>query len=579
MRTLLQRAVQPIMGRVAIWQARRVMQEFRQRLTRSRDVQRRVLLETLRRNAESDFGRRYHFASVANEADFRRAVPIHTYDDLRPYIDRVYRGETSALFGPGERIHMFAVTSGTASEPKVVPVTGASLRAYRRSWMIWGLDVLTAHMPNLHGRILKTVSAIDDQRSPTGLPCGAMSGLTAMMQKRAVHNVYALPPEAACIKDTAAKYYVSLLLSLADETLAICSANPSTLLGIARALEENAEDLLRDLHDGTMRVLDGLPPAAGRAIMRRHKADPARSRQLSRVCSRRGTLRPKDVWHLPFLGCWTGGTLSLYLRQFPEFFGGAPVRDIGLIASEGRMTIPLADGTPAGVLDVESQFFEFLPARDGWRAGDRTLLAHELEPGGEYFILMTTASGLYRYDIGDIVRVASVEQGVPQVEFLQKAAHFSNLTGEKLSEHQVVEAVNAALRREGMTLTSYCLAPVWSGEAPHYALMIEADDAADRPATARLCRRVDRLLRASNIEYDGKRGSGRLRPIRALVLPDGAWQTHDRELLAQRRRGIEQYKRRFLVGDVAFAQGFRCLDEVDPSEAATAGAASARRAN
>src|SRR5262249_15939740 len=61
------------------------------------------------------------------------------------------------------------------------------------------------------------------------------------------------------------------------------------------------------------------------------------------------------------LGNWTGGSMGAYLRHYPRYYGDTPVRDVGLIASEGRMTIPLEDGTPGGVLDVTSHYFEFIP--------------------------------------------------------------------------------------------------------------------------------------------------------------------------------------------------------------------------
>jgi len=54
------------------------------------------------------------------------------------------------------------------------------------------------------------------------------------------------------------------------------------------------------------------------------------------------------------LGCWTGGSVGPYLRQLPKYYAGTPIRDIGLLASEGRFTIPLQDGSPAGVLDIQS---------------------------------------------------------------------------------------------------------------------------------------------------------------------------------------------------------------------------------
>ena len=567
------RIFQPLLGRAAAWQARRMMRGFHRSLHRFREVQERTLLEKVARNADSDVGRRFGFASVRSTDDFRRAVPLTTYDDYEASIDEVRRGRPQAVFGPGQTLHMFAMTSGTTRRPKYVPVTDAFLGEYRRGWTTWGIQAYLDHPAAFQGHVLQLVSAMDDEQAPCGLPCGAISGLTARMQSRAVRNVCVVPPEAADIRHTPTKYYVALLLALRQRTLVIASANPSTLLGLARTLGDRADELLTDLHGGTLSPSLDLPTPARDAVTRRLRADPARSRELSRAAADRGRLLPRDAWHLPFIACWKAGTLGLYLREFPRYFGDAPVRDVGLIASEGRMTIPLGDEGTAGVLDVESQFFEFLPARDGQRTGTETLLPHELEPGREYFLVMTNSAGLYRYDIGDVVCVTGFAGQSPLVEFLSKGAHYSSLTGEKLSEHQVVDAINDALAETGSRLSSYCLAPRWSDHAPYYVLLIEEPEAGGPAAASRFGGAVDRLLRSRNIEYNAKRSSGRLAALRVKVVPAGMWSEFDERTITERRRGIEQYKHKFLVGDVAFERDFPTLAEYGPEAPGPPGSA------
>src|SRR6266581_8433715 len=105
------------------------------------------------------------------------------------------------------------------------------------------------------------------------------------------------------------------------------------------------------------------------------------------------------------------------------------------------MTIPITDATPAGVLDVTSHYFEFIPEAEGDSPQPTVLAAHELQAGANYFIVPTTAFGLYRYHIHDVVRVTGFHNQTPLVEFLSKGAHFANITGEKLSEYHVAGAM------------------------------------------------------------------------------------------------------------------------------------------
>ena len=162
------------------------------------------------------------------------------------------------------------------------------------------------------------------------------------------------------------------------------AANPSTILAIARLGDREKETLIRDLADGTIdpswEIPRRRPPGA--AAPRPDPAPDDAARRLEAIVERTGRLLPSDYWpNLYFLANWTGGTMGAYLRGYPEFFGDRPVRDVGLIASEGRMTIPIEDGTPAGILDIRHHYFEFIPEDQADRDEPETVEAAELIEG------------------------------------------------------------------------------------------------------------------------------------------------------------------------------------------------------
>ena len=247
--------------------------------------------------------------------------------------------------------------------------------------------------------------------------------------------------------------------------------------------------------------------------------------------------------------------MGAYLRNYPEYFGDVPVRDIGLIASEGRFTIPLRDGTAAGVLDIRHHYFEFIPEDQVDREQPEVLRAVDLEEGGRYYLLPTTAGGLYRYMIHDLVRCVGFEGTAPLVEFLSKGAHFSSLTGEKLSEYQVVAAVNEAQRALGLRLGAYVVLPRW-GEPPRYHLLVEEGDVADQAGADRLAAEVEVQLRRVNLEYDNKRDTLRLDPIRATRVAAGSWVDFQRRRLARSGGTVEQYKQPCLLSDLEAIDAF-----------------------
>ncbi|HTU92616.1 MAG TPA: GH3 auxin-responsive promoter family protein [Gemmataceae bacterium] len=526
-------------------------------------VQEALLRGILAHQSATAFGRDHRFDAIRSIEDYRRQVPVAGYEYFEPYVARLRRGETTALLSD-PLIHMFALTSGTTAIRKFIPVNQQYLDDYRRGWNIWGLKVFRDHPAVKMQPILQMSGDPDEFRTESGVPCGAVTGLTAQMQKRVIRWLYSVPPCAARIKDSRSKYYVVLLLSIPHRVGMIIAANPSTLINLARAGDQEKETLIRDLHDGTLsRHLD-LPDDIRAELTRRLRRHPERSRQLEEIVNKTGTLYPKDYWPSDcILGNWMGGSVGSYLRHYPRYFGSTPVRDIGLIASEGRMTIPLADGTPAGVLDVTTHYFEFIPEAEGDSPNPAVLGAHELKEGATYFILLTTAFGLYRYHIHDLVRVAGFHNGTPLIEFLSKGANIANITGEKLSEHHVTQAMAELLRELDVTLTAYSLAPCWPNaepaggsaaefEQPYYGLFVEQGDFPNAAVGQRLAENLDSHLRKINVEYDSKRASQRLGPVRLEVVPSGFWLQWDRQRLLKTGGALEQYKHPCLINDLQF---------------------------
>lgn len=249
---------------------------------------------------------------------------------------------------------------------------------------------------------------------------------------------------------------------------------------------------------------------------------------------------------------WTGGSAGSYLSAMRRYFGEVPVRDHGLSASEGRMTIPFQDALPYGVLDVGTHFFEFIPEEEYDRETPTVLLAHELEVDRNYYILLTTTSGLYRYNIRDVVRCCGFHGTTPQLEFLHKGAHISNLTGEKVSESQVVTAVRACLQRLRLDLSFYTLSPVWT-EPPHYRLHLESGELPHEALGRQLANAVDTELGQLNCEYSEKRGTGRLAPLQLQSLPEGTWHRFARARQSRLGGSVEQYKHPCLSPDLKFS--------------------------
>jgi hypothetical protein len=542
-----------MVGKVVKRPVLRHLVAFEEATCKPRQVQEMLLQRILRRQADTDFGRRHGFSQIHSIEQFRKQLPVARYEYFEPYINRLRQGDLRALLAD-DRLLMFALTSGTTAARKFIPVTSQYLGDYRRGWNIWGMRVFLDHPEVKLRPIVQLSSDWDEFRTEAGTPCGSVTGLTATMQKRLIRWLYCVPACTARIEDSTAKYYVALRLSVPRGIGMIIAANPSTVVNLARAGNHEKEALIRDIHDGTLDARFDIPSDIRAALAQRlRRRYPQRARELADIVRRTGTLYPRDYWPGGcILGNWTGGSVGAYLRQFPRYYGSLPVRDVGLIASEGRMTIPLEDGTPTGVLDITSHYFEFLPESEADSPNPVVLAAHELQEGRHYYILPTTAFGLYRYHIHDLVRVTGFYNATPLVEFLSKGSHFANITGEKLSEYHVTKAMDGILRERDLALTAYSLAPCWDDNAPYYGLFIERDDLTNAENGAEIASALDRRLSELNIEYAGKRSSRRLDAVRVELLPPGTWHKWDGQRLEQSGGTPEQYKHPCLIPDLKF---------------------------
>lgn len=525
-----------IAGNLARLHARLVYDRFIRSLRYAERTRANALKRAISQVAGSEFGHTHGLGSVRTLADLRQAVPLQSYEQCRPWIERVWNGEVRALFSPDVNIRMFATSSGTTARQKLIPVTDAFVADYRRGWNTFGLKMYRDHFDAFLRGILQSTGRHDEAHAPSGVPCGAITGLLAMTQKGIVRRFYVGGVEVAQLPTAAARYYTLMRLGAVRDVAYAITANPATLIQMAKIADEHREDLIRDVHDGALspRIIGNqaiTPELQARLIPNR-----TRAAELEALVMQHGALRPRDLWKLCFVACWTGGSMGHYLPRVRELWGNIPIRDIGLLASEGRVSIPLDDNTAIGVLDLSAGVFEFVPVDQIDHSAPVALAADELETGRDYAVVMTNTSGLVRYRLDDVVRVHGYLEGSPLIEFLYRGGRVSSLAGEKLTENQVVAAYSEAMARIGRSHADFALAPVWD-EPPYYNLICASEP------DAAFVLELDAALSRQNAEYASRRNSFRLGPLQVVVVSRTAFVTMDERLVARQRARAEQYKR------------------------------------
>jgi len=527
-----------ILLRAAAFLTRRQWTGWHDLTAKPQEIQDHLLFDLIKRNRATRFGRDHHFEAIRSLSDYRAQVSVGDYERLRPYIEGAQNGEANAL--TAEPVLMFTMTSGSTGQPKLIPITETTRRNHRQLTRLWYYRAFVDHPDLFSGKLLGVVSPVVEGRTAGGIPFGAASGLIYQSSPSWIQNAYATPYEIAEVKDFEAKYYLIMRLALEQDITFFGTPNPSTILKLVETVNRTKHEIIQDICDGTIAVRCDLQPEMRAALESRLRKNPARARRLESLIKNDGTLRPREYWpRLQLIGCWKGGTVGVRLQEFARWFGKTtPVRDLGYMASEAQMTLPISDSGSAGILAIDENFYEFIPESEIDSPAPTILTCAELEAGASYYLVLTTAGGLYRYDINDVVRVAGFYNQTPLIEFVRKGRDVTNITGEKLHVNQVIQAMAQAQNAAGMAVQNFRACA--DAEESLYSFFVELDGA--MPAQERLMQllqELDASLRALNVEYAQKRESRRLAAPVLCVMNPGWFQRKANAALQSGTRDVQ----------------------------------------
>jgi hypothetical protein len=470
------------------------------------ETQAQLLAGYLQANAQTEYGDKYHFASISTPEQYQAQVPLTSYDDYVPYIERVGDGAPSVL--TTDPIRMFELSSGSTAACKLIPYTGRLKAEFQRGIAPWIFD-LYSHSPQIQGGpAYWSVTPLTGGKRFTrgGLPIGfeSDSAYLGPLGQWLVNTIMAVPDAVKHLSSMNDFRYATLLSLLRQPDLRLISVwNPTFLPLLLSSLADWWDSLCDDIARGTLT----LPDALGDVPLRFTPA-PGLARRLKSV-------DPADnasIWpRLALLSCWADGPSAPYARQLAEKFPGVRIQGKGLLATEAFVSFPLV-GVEGGALAVNSHFFEFIDdIGEIW-------LAHQLQKGKTYSVVVTTGGGLYRYQLHDFVEVLGFWKQLPRLRFVGKVDHISDWFGEKLEERFVANALEKVSAKYQLNPIFAMLAP---DEAPsdfRYVLYLESGAQFN---ASTLAQDLDSALRA-NFHYDYCRKLGQLQAAAVIPVTRGA---------------------------------------------------------
>ncbi len=521
--------------------------------------QEKILLEYLSRNKHTEYGLKYDFSKIRSASEYQKNVPMSDCETIRPYIERMTKGEADIL--TSDKPIFFGLTSGTTSHPKFIPVTDYSRAKKAEVADLWVYYISRDHPGILNGKILAIISPEVEGLTESGVPYGAESGHGYENLPAVIKHIYVLPHEVFAIKDYDSRYYCILRIGMEHNVTSLAALNPSTIVLLCQKIEKWKDRIMADIEKGTLDAGLDIPEALRNIISSTLKPNPKRADFLKDILKEKKELSPKYFWpNLELIECWKGGTVKLYLKELPKYFGNTPIRDFGCLSTEARSSIPMSDKGAGGVLAVTTNFYEFIPKEDIDKKNKRFFLCDQLTAGKEYFLVVTTPGGLYRYNMDDIITVDGFFNRTPMIEFVQKGLNAISITGEKLYESHVNEAINKAADKSKLSIDFFSASVQWD-KPPRYIFLVEFNGKPSVEEKKGLLRMIESELYLQNNEYKELRGQRLLGVPLLKVVKKGEFERYREKKIAEGAHDA-QLKIPELTIDTNFEKNFDIQEEI-----------------
>src|SRR5712691_10484788 len=443
----------------------------------TRDVsgtQAAVLKRILSENAGSEFGREHHFAEIASFETHQQSVPVRAYEEFQPYIERIADGQPQVL--TTQLVLQFGLTSGSTQASKLIPYTKALINEFQEGIDPWVYYLFRSFPRIFLGKAYWSVTPIGERKSHTtgGIAIGFddeqqyFSPLTRWV----LNSIMAVPSQLAQLRNMEIFRYVTLRLLLQEKSLSWVSIwNPSFLTLLLDPLPELFSQLTQDIRQGTLSVASEIELPLRNVILSCCRRNPARARELEALHSAwqskpftepntSGRTLYEALWpELQLISCWAHGNATHALPQLKAYFPHTVIQPKGLLATEAFISFPFSvpihspakaarlalrsqaecnEKDDVSAISLLSHFFEFEAVNE---TAPAIKLAHELQAGQRYSVIVTTGGGLYRYRLNDLIEVVDFYHQCPLIRFIGRQSKVVDICGEKLNEEYVCATV------------------------------------------------------------------------------------------------------------------------------------------
>lgn len=424
------------------------------------EAQDKILQDLLYKFRQTAWGEKFEFSSLQNIQQLQQRVPVQNYDQIKPWVDRMLKGEQKVLW-PGE-IRWFAKSSGTTSDKsKFIPVSYESLEECH---LKAARDILTVYCQRF-----------PDTRifSGKGLVMGGSHQVNNMSP-----NIFYGDLSAVLMQNL--PFWVHFIRT------------PDLSIALMSDWEEKIEKMARQTLVEDVTSISGVPTWT--LVL------------IERLFELTGKKDLKEIW--PNLELYIHGGVSFtpYRERFQTLFPNTG--DIRYVetynASEGFFGIQLDPQSPELTLMLDyGIYYEFVPMHEYGNDFPETHTLEQVKVGENYAVVISTNSGLCRYLIGDTIRFTSLKPF--RFIITGRTKHFINAFGEEVIIENAEAALKAACESTGALIRDYTAAPIYFTETtrPGHHWLIEFEILPD--SLDLFCQTLDLTLQKVNSDYEAKR--------------------------------------------------------------------------
>jgi hypothetical protein len=422
------------------------------------DAQREVLQDLVTSAQYTEFGRKYRFNELFNVKAFKEAVPIHEYDDMKPYIERIMNGEQNILWNTP--IYWFAKSSGTTSEKsKFIPISEESLE-------------------DCHFKAAKDVLTMYYQFNPES---ELLTGKGLVIGGS--HNINPMNTEAQ---------YGDLSAVLLQNTpfWGHWLRTPDLSIALMDEWESKIEKLAESTIKENVTSISGVPTWT--LVL------------FKRILEITGKKTMAEVW--PSLELYMHGGVSFipYREQFQKLIG----KKINYLemynASEGFFAAQDVPGEEGMLLFTDHGIFmEFMPVNEYGKKHPQTISLQDVELGKNYALIISTNGGLWRYLVGDTIQFVSTNPY--RIKVSGRLKHYMNAFGEEVIVDNSDKAIAIACEKTGAIANDYTAAPVYFSDQANGAHEWLIEFEKEPESMEQFTKELDSALKNINSDYEAKR--------------------------------------------------------------------------